>query len=183
MTVPTHVVLIRGINVGGNNAVPMAGLRTALEARGYDAVRTYIQSGNVLLAAPGQSDAQITAHVEDLLRAEFGVDTVVVTITADTLRAAVADAPHGFGADTDTFKHDVVFLRPSRPAADVFPLIETRDGVDECWQGEGVLYFRRLSAKITGSYMRKVIAMPAYKDMTIRNWRTTTTLARMLDEA
>ena len=48
----THVVLLRGVNVGGHNKVPMADLRKLLSERGHQEVRSYVQSGNVVLRSP-----------------------------------------------------------------------------------------------------------------------------------
>ncbi len=176
----THVVLIRGINVGGKNKVPMAALRSALTAEGLGEVRTYIQSGNVLVHAPGRTCAEVNALVGDVLRAEFGVDTPVVTVTAQALRSAVRDAPEAFGA-SDDYRWDVIFLRETLTAADAFEAVKARDGVDAAWQGSDVLYFRRSEAQAGKSYLSKIVSTPEYKHMTIRNWRTTSTLASMLD--
>ena len=181
MTGLTHVALIRGINVGGKNPVPMARLRDVLAACGFEGVRTYIQSGNVVLRAAGSTEAQVTAAIEEALRADFDVETVVVTVTADALRAAISQAPLGFGEAPGEYLDDVVFLRSHIDPANVHPHVRMRDGVDSCWVGPGVLYFRRLEARRTASYLSKIIALPVYKDMTIRNWRTTTALAGMLD--
>ena len=112
MTTPTHVVLIRGINVGGKNPVPMTRLRAFLEERGFESVRTYIQSGNVVLTAPGATEASVSKAVESALADEFGVATVVLTLAAETLRFAVVDAPDGFGAQPDLFHYDVAFMMP-----------------------------------------------------------------------
>lgn len=183
MAPATHVALIRGINVGGNNIVPMAQLRTALQEAGATEVRTYIQSGNVVLAMPGAAAADVNAAVEAVLADSFGVNTVVVTIEAAALRDVVAQAPAGFGQEESDFKFDVVFLRPGLEVAELAPRIRAREGVDQVWPGPGALYFRRKNAQITKSYMSKIVAMPEYKGMTIRNWRTTTRLAQMLDEA
>lgn len=179
----THVVLIRGINVGGKNIVPMARLRTALEARGYTSVRTYIQSGNVLLAAACTDEAGVSDAVERVLESEFSVVTCVVTVAAETLRAAVTDAPEGFGSEPDLFHYDVAFLVPGLESDVATAAFGIREGVDTAWAGAGVVYFRRLSAERTTSRMSSVLRSPHYKNMTIRNWRTTTTLARMADEA
>jgi len=78
---------------------------------------------------------------------------------------------------------DVCFLHPSVSAKEAEAAFKLRDGVDSLWIGEGVLYFRRLSAQRTKSRMNSVMATPVYKHMTIRNWRTTTTLVEMLDDA
>lgn len=177
----THVALIRGINVGGKNLVPMAALRTALEAAGFEGVRTYIQSGNVLLRAPRRGEASVAAEVEGVLEAEFGVTTVVVAIAAATLKKAVADAPAGFGAEPQKYHYDAAFLHPQVSSADALAAFGIREGVDTAWAGEGVVYFRRLSAERTRSKMSAVVGTEPYRHMTIRNWRTTTKLVEMLD--
>ncbi len=182
MTAPTHVVLIRGINVGGKNPVPMARLRAALEGLGYGAVSTYIQSGNVLLSAPGEDEATVTRVVEQLLATEFDVETVVLTLTADTLRSTVTEAPEGFGAEPDTYHYDVAFLMSGVTGEEALPAFGIREGVDTAWAGASAVFFRRLSAQRTKSKLSTVMSSPLYKMMTIRNWRTATALAAMLDQ-
>ncbi|MDN4476974.1 DUF1697 domain-containing protein [Demequina sp. SYSU T00192] len=178
----SHVALIRGINVGGRNAVPMAKLRDLLDARGAPS-RTYIQSGNVLLDAPHLDEAGVADLVAGVLLEDFDVDTVVVAVTAATMRAAVDEAPAGFGTEPDTYHSDVAFLRPGVDARQALGEFSMREGVDAGWAGEGVVYFRRLSAQRTRSRMSSIATKPVYKDMTIRNWATTTRLVAMLDEA
>jgi uncharacterized protein (DUF1697 family) len=180
MTSATHLVLIRGINVGGRNKVPMAELRAALDAAGLGPVTTYIQSGNALVRSE-DSPQQVADAVADVLRREFDVDTVVVVLTAEDLLRAVAEAPDGFGADTDTYKHDVIFVDPAITPAEAFDAVDRREGVDEAWVGSVAVYIRRVSALVAKSYLSKVTQSPHYQHMTIRNWRTTTTLAGMLD--
>ncbi|WP_296664776.1 DUF1697 domain-containing protein [Demequina sp.] len=177
----THAVLIRGINVGGRNPVPMAALRTRLEEAGLGEVRTYIQSGNVLADGAGRSTSEVGDTVVGVLAEAFGVDTVVVTVDAHALRSAVDDAPDGFGSEPAVYHYDAAFLRPGVDAGDAAAAFGIRDGVDTVWAGESVVYFRRLSAQRTRSRMSTVMASPVYQDMTIRNWRTTTTLVGMLD--
>ena len=177
----SHVVLIRAINVGGRNKVPMAELRASLEAAGLRHVRTYIQSGNAVVDAGARSTGDVNSLVEAVLLAEFGVETVVVTVTAATMRGAVDGAPQGFGAEPDVYHSDVAFLRPGVSAGEAAAAFSLREGVDTLWQGKGVIYFRRLSAQRTRSKMSSVMSTPFYQEMTIRNWATTTTLAGMLD--
>ena len=49
----TWIALLRGVNVGGTNKLPMKELASELEAIGFENVRTYIQSGNVVFRSPG----------------------------------------------------------------------------------------------------------------------------------
>ena len=60
--------------------------------------------------------------------------------------------------------------------------VRVRDGVDAAAAGRGVLYFSRLTSRASQSYLSKIVTMPVYQDMTIRNWNTTTTLLRLMDE-
>ncbi|WP_062526370.1 hypothetical protein [Demequina rhizosphaerae] len=68
-------------------------------------------------------------------------------------------------------------------AVEALAAFSMREGVDAGWAGEGVVYFRRLSAQRTKSRMSRVMSKPVYRDMTIRNWATTTRLVAMLDES
>ena len=89
------VALVRGINVGGRNKVAMADLRAAFEDAGYDAVRTYIQSGNVLFE--GASSRSLEDDVERAVEAAFGIPLLVVVRSHEQLRRIVDRAPSGFG--------------------------------------------------------------------------------------
>ena len=57
----------------------------------------------------------------------------------------------------------------------------TREGVDRAWTGRGVLYFDRLTAKASQSRLSKIVSLPIYRSLTIRNWATTRTLLEMLE--
>ena len=72
---PSHVALLRGINVGGRNKVPMRDLRAAFESDGFTGVSTYIQSGNVLFDAP--ADDPVEPRIQALLTEQLGLDLVV----------------------------------------------------------------------------------------------------------
>ena len=73
----TYVVLLRGINVGGKNKVPMAALRGCLEELGFSDVSTYIASGNVVLRSKKGAKA-VRAQVEKVLPERFDLDDELV---------------------------------------------------------------------------------------------------------
>ena len=179
MPAATHVALIRGINVGGKNIVPMAALRVALTEAGLGDVRTYIQSGNVLFSTKKSTEAANNL-VERVLADGFGVTTVVVTVPAAMFRDVVDQAPKGFG-EGDHRRWDVIFLRPSLPVAKALEVVRTREGVDEVDHGKHAIYFSRLEAQASRTRLTAIVGTPAYKDMTIRNWRTTARLSEMID--
>ncbi len=177
-----YVALLRGINVGGNNIIPMAGLREAFEEAGATDVATYIQSGNVLFDGGEDDHATWVGQLEATIAERFGYHARVTLRSHRDLRTIVDGAPKGFGQDPDTYRSDVLFLLGPSTAAEVAALIRTREGVDSMAEGDGVIYFERLSARATQSLLSKLASTPIYQEMTIRNWRTTTTLLRILDE-
>jgi len=83
-----YIVLLRGINVGGKNKLPMAELRTLLSENGYENVTTYIQSGNILLNAT-KTVAEINEHIKHLLKQQFDYNIPVVTLLLKKLKLAL----------------------------------------------------------------------------------------------
>jgi uncharacterized protein (DUF1697 family) len=177
-----YLVLLRGINVGGKNKVPMAALRELLESHGNTKVSTYIASGNVILTSD-QSAAAIKRELEEALPKTFRLDSeaiAVLVLTLAQLRAIVRKRPKGFGEHPETYHSDAVFLIgiDARTAMKVF---DPRPGVDQVWSGTGVIYSQRLSAERTRSRLGKIVGTPPYKSMTIRSWQTTLALLERME--
>lgn len=86
----TWIALLRGINVGGKHIVPMKELRTLLEANGFDNVKTYIQSGNVVLDYPHKPADEIGLLIEQ----QFGFKPAVFILSKEELQAAAANSPY-----------------------------------------------------------------------------------------
>ena len=94
---PTHVALLRGINVGGNNKIAMADLRDTVASLGHTDVSTYIQSGNVLFTARNGGAQTATALAADLERAiteAFGLRLRVVVLSRAELAQVISDNPY-----------------------------------------------------------------------------------------
>ena len=178
-----YVALLRGINVGGANLIPMAGLRASFEGCAFSDVSTYIQSGSVIFGANGLSERQIATRIGKALAAEFGYNGLVMLRSHPQMRRVVANAPSRFGKSPDRYRYDVVFLDASLHAPDALETIRTRDGVDEATAGPGVIYFSRLISRASQSYLPKLASMPIYKQMTVRNWNTTTKLLSLMGQA
>ena len=177
-----YLVLLRGINVGGKNKVPMAPLRELLEELGFSNVATYIASGNVVLNSEG-SAAKIKRRIEAALPKPFRLDSELVAVLVPSqaqLRAVVDGRPKGFGDHPETYHSDAVFLM-GIDAATAMKVFDPRPGVDEVWPGKGVIYSQRLSVERTKSRLAKIVGTPAYKSMTIRSWQTTLALLERME--
>ncbi len=173
-----YVALLRGINVGGKHLIKMAALAECFQGAGMTDVVTYIQSGNVVFTS-GAAAAAVCEELERAIERSFGMKVPVMLRTDRQLKRVVVAAPAGFGEDPETYRYDVIFLAPSVSAAAALKIVPHKPGVDEVHAGTGVLYFSRLISKATQSKLGRVVSMPIYKSMTIRNWATTTALARL----
>jgi uncharacterized protein (DUF1697 family) len=179
----THVILIRGINVGGKNKVPMATLKKCLEELGFSNVSTYIASGNVILESDKGAD-EIKARIEEALPENFKLDDKlirVLVLTRDQFQAVIENKPEGFGEQPEKYHSDAIFLM-GIDSTQTMPLFKPREGVDELWQGDGVIYSQRLSSQRTKSRLNRIMSSPEYKFMTIRSWSTTIKLWEILKE-
>ena len=89
---PVHIAFLRAVNVGGTGKLPMAELRDMCEALGFDDVRTYIQSGNVVLRS--EADASLVRSLlEDALRERFGKRVAVHVRSPDQLASILDRTP------------------------------------------------------------------------------------------
>lgn len=103
-----YVVLLRGINVGGKNRVPMAQLKAALEGAGHSNVRTYINSGNVLLSADSTSERKLQQSIETLLETEFGFAVKTLVKSRENFVGIAKSIPESYSNGTE-MKCDVLF--------------------------------------------------------------------------
>ena len=176
----TLVALLRGINVGGRNRIPMADLKARFEDAGHQDVRTYIQSGNVVFRTEVTDREVLRGALERMLVEAFDYEAIVELRSRAELQAVVDAAPSAFGADRDTHLYDVLFLLPALQPDEVLEALTLRDGVDAAWMGPGVVYVSRLRALASRSGLSKIASHPFYRRMTIRNWNTTTRLLALM---
>jgi uncharacterized protein (DUF1697 family) len=177
----TYIILLRGINVGGKNKVPMTGLKKVLEALGFSNISTYIASGNVILTSDKPAE-KVKAQIEEALPECFKLDSErikVLVLTRNQFQAVIDNKPKGFGEQPEKYHSDAIFLM-GIDSAQAMSVFDPRDGVDKVWPGDGVIYSQRLSSQRTKSRLGKIVATSAYKSMTIRSWNTSTKLLEIL---
>ena len=174
-----NVALLRGINVGGKNKLPMKDLSAMFSDAGCTDVRTYIQSGNVLFRAEPTPDKDVPSLVSASILSRFGYRIPVITRTAQELQVIVQDNPFlGHGDESD--KLHVAFLSETPDPAKVIALDANRSTPDEfaVLGREIYLYCPKGLARtrLTNSYFDSTLSTAS----TMRNWKT---VLRLLDMA
>jgi uncharacterized protein (DUF1697 family) len=176
-----YLVLLRGINVGGRNKLPMAALKTLLTDLGFENVSTYIQSGNAIVRSPLKSPEVATAIEEGIAKAfKFDSDLIkVLAISSRQLQAMIDDRPKGFGDQPSKFHSDAIFMMDIT-VKEAMTAFSPKEGVDTLWPGKGIIYHQRLSAERTKTRLNRMMSSPLYLSMTMRSWGTTLKLMDLL---
>jgi uncharacterized protein (DUF1697 family) len=174
-----HILLLRGINIGSRNRLSMPQLRDALTAAGFADVRTYLQSGNVVLSTVGKPE-EVARNVEGLIAQEFSLEIAVIARTRAQLAKVVELNPLARIAK-NAKRYQVTFLA-ERPPRDVVRRVEQTAKSSErviidgreiyAWHPEGVAR-SQLWALLAGKQLGATA--------TSRNWTTVTKLLELAD--
>lgn len=135
----TWIVLLRGVNVGGRHKLPMAELRELLVEVGFQSVRTYIQSGNVVLDSPGGDRDSVASSIRDAIEERFGFAPHTFVLDVDAFDAAIAANPFSQG-DEDPKAVHFFFLAKPDPTADLDGLRELATQGEEFVLTDAVFY-------------------------------------------
>ncbi len=171
-------MLLRGINVGGNNKIAMAELKSLLADLGYSDIKTLLNSGNAVVSAD-DAPAKAEQRVRAAIKKELGLTIDVMARTHDELAAAVTANPLESVADKPSH-YAVGFLQSKPPSLDAFKAIDAQAYAPECWQLAGRELFiwyanGQARTKLTGAFFEKRLRVP----LTARNWNTVLKLAEL----
>ena len=174
-----YVALLRGINVGGRNKLPMADLRGIFAEAGCAAVQTYIQSGNVVFSASKDLADRVPDIVAEAIHQRFGFETAIVVRSREELREIAASNP--FDTSGDPRLLHVAFLQDTPDAEAVALLDPVRSPPDAfAVRGRNVyLHYPNgvARSKLTNEYLASQLQTAS----TMRNWRTVLTLLEMAE--
>ncbi|MEU4241381.1 DUF1697 domain-containing protein [Actinoplanes sp. NPDC026619] len=167
------IALLRAVNLGARNKVPMAALRERLAEAGLPGARTLLQSGNVVL----RSDDEIGPVIRDVLRAGFGLDEPVMVRSRDRLREILAANPFPEAAAERPVLMRVVFLA-EHPSPDRVKRLEEHDDI-RVRDREVYIDYR------TGVHGNPLNAAMISRRLALhgteRNWATLTKLAELAE--
>jgi uncharacterized protein (DUF1697 family) len=180
--VDTLLVLLRGINVGGNRIIPMSDLRQAFADMGFVDPATYIQSGNVIVGSRRPKTARTTSTIERRLSDAFDYEARVVVRDAGEMARIVRGIPKTWDPADSTMRYNVMFLTDRIRADGVVDPSTLVDGIETLKVGDHVLYWSAPLDTLTRTAMVKLSSRAAYQEMTVRNLRTTMRLFELLRE-
>jgi uncharacterized protein (DUF1697 family) len=167
----THLALLRGVNVGGKNRLPMKALADTIEEAGCRDVRTYIQSGNALFAVPAARAHGLAARLAGLIAARHGLRVPVVLRSVEALRAVVRSNPFLEGGADPATLHVAFLAEPPAPAA-AAALDPGRSPPDAFALVGGELFLSLPNGvartRLTSDYLDRTLRTTC----TVRNWRT-----------
>jgi uncharacterized protein (DUF1697 family) len=179
--VSRQIALLRGVNVGRGNRVPMIALRELVSALGYSSVRTLLNSGNVVFASPGGTPRDAASRIEKALTTELGVSARVTVITAAELATVIAENPLMKYADNPS-RLLVALLKNPADRSKLVPLSKQEWGKDVLGIGSLAAYLWCAEGVIS-SKLSEAVNRLLGDAVTSRNWATILKLHTMAAEA
>lgn len=177
---PKYIVLLRGINVGGNNKIAMPELKTGFQACGFSHVTTYINSGNILFDSNTADEGQIKSVCEAMIVERFGLNIMVNILSAADLVDALTHTPSWWNRDADA-KHNAIFVIPPMTAEEICTQVgEIKPEYEKvAFYGRVIFWSAPLKTFSRTRWSKIVENKAAYRHITIRNANTTLKLMEL----
>ena len=173
----TLIALLRGINVGGNNKLPMKELSALLTGMGLRDVQTYIQSGNVVFRCEPKNKATLAANITAAIKAQHGFAPHILLLEAAELRKAMATNPYP-EAETEPKSLHLFFLDKAPQHPDLKSLDDIKAD-NERYKLAGKVFYLHAPDGVGNSKLaaraEKLLGVAA----SARNWNTVCKLAEM----
>jgi uncharacterized protein (DUF1697 family) len=174
-----YVAMLRGINVSGQKIVKMENLRSSFEELGFQRVRTYVQSGNVIFEATRGSAKDFAKSIQGKILSDFGFSIPLFLRTSDEMKKIVSDNPFSRDKEIDRSKLHVTFLSEF-PANDAKERLSSLNAFPDQFRllgREVYLYcpngYGR--TKLSNNALEKQLSIGA----TTRNWKTVNALTKI----
>lgn len=173
-----YIALLRGINVGGNNKVAMADLKSCFEKAGFTRVVTYINSGNVIFESKKTDTSKLVAICEQSIEEKFGFHVVCSVIAASELLSAMEHVPAWW--NKGDAKHNAIFVIAPKKADDIMQEVGEAKPEYEKVEAHHPIIFWSAPLKTFGrTRYSQIVGTKAYQSVTIRNANTTNKLAEL----
>ena len=177
----TYIALLRGINVGGRNRLPMDDLKRMFKDAGCLSVRTYIQSGNVVFAATPDDSQRIRKTVAATVSDKTGTDIPIILRSVEELTQVVVANP--FPSEPPDSRTLHVGFLANRPSSNLVSCLDPNRSPPDEFAVRGQEIYLRLPngvarTRLTTAYLERVLATQG----TFRNWKTVLNLLRIASD-
>jgi uncharacterized protein (DUF1697 family) len=180
--VAIYVSMLRGINVGGNKRIKMDALRESFEALGFEQVKTFIQSGNVVYKSAKASTTALSNKIEKRLLEDFGFAVLVVTRSAEEIAGTIKNNSFVAAKGINQEKLHVMFLSAA-PATEALSKLDALIAEPEQCRCPGKEIYLYLP---NGAGESKLLKAPLDRILSVvtttRNWRTVNSLHQMCQD-
>ena len=174
-----YIALLRGINVGGNNKVPMRDLKICFESAGFLNVITYINSGNVIFDSDIMDVQELKELCESIIEKKFGFYIRVTIIDVNTLKDALAHAPSWWDADTES-RHNALFVIPPSTDDEIITGVgKMKPEYETIFAYNGIIFWSASIKSYSRTRWSKLVGTKAYQNVTVRNANTTKKLLKL----
>ncbi|WP_291274619.1 DUF1697 domain-containing protein [Flavobacterium sp.] len=178
----THLALLRGINVSGHNMIKMETLKNVLENKGFQNVRTYIQSGNVFVDSEEAHGASVGFTIKQEIFKQLGLDVPVVVVSKNDLEQCFLNNPYLKEKEVDEKKLYIAFVSKELQVSAINDLKISQFKPDEAAIDKSRIFIKYAigagKTRLDQKYIEKKLSVVA----TIRNWNTVTKLLAMYNE-
>ena len=176
----TYIALLRGINVGGNNSLPMKELVAILEGTGARKIKTYIQSGNAVFQSAAKKPSQFPQKLAAEIKKRHGFEPYIHILEVEAIKRAIAENPFP-EAEADPSSLHLGFLASRPKSPNLEKLSSLKKESERFHLTDGVFYLHAPEgvgrSKLAAS-AEKLLGVP----MTDRNWRTVCKVMEMVGE-
>jgi uncharacterized protein (DUF1697 family) len=166
-----YAAFLRGINVGGKNKIKMETLREACAALGFENVKTYINSGNIVFETAKADDTELADQIEKAIEQEFGLKIKTMVRTRAEIESIVENNP--FDGQFENHKDLHVFFLDKELPEEKRDLLLSNNSATEMFAVHGREIYCLLRVSVLDSLMGKdYIGKKLKVSATARNWRT-----------
>ncbi len=178
----TYISILRGINVSGKNLIKMETLRKAYENLGFQDVKSYVQSGNVVFNAEAIDPKTLAEKISEMIAQEFGMEVPVIAFEAEKLERVITQSPFTKDSEKDPKFLHVTFLASIPAQVDMTAIEEKKQAGEEITIVNDAVYLYCPNgygkSKLTNNFLENKLKVSA----TTRNWKTTNQLLNMAQE-
>ncbi len=118
-----YIVLLRGINISGKNKISMLELKQELENNNFYGVKTYLNSGNIILSSDIKDKLVISNNINKIIKDKFNLDIPIFVITLTELKELLDNKPDWWGSDNKEIYDNIIFIIPPFTYKEIYDVL------------------------------------------------------------